>query len=114
MQPDRFFDQVFPALAKEHAALFGALRGTLAFIVKGRGWTVQLGDHAQPVRRDADPSADLVLSFTPAAFDAFLRGTLDVPAALANHAIAHDGDLAVLPRFGQLLKKPDSWLSVRT
>lgn len=115
MTPQRFFDVAIPQLAKEHASLFAALSGTLAFIVRDIGtWTVQLGNTDAPVIEGAKADADLVLSFEASAFDAFIDGSLDLQDALNKAQIAHDGDLAVLTRFSRLLQSPASLIDTRS
>lgn len=113
MDAARFFEVAIPEMAQRRAALFGHLRGSLAFIIRGQGgWTVHLGAKV-PVTPEADPKADLVLSFTPEAFDGFVDGSLDLERAMAEHQLAHEGDLGALTRFSSLLSADTNPLSVR-
>ena len=106
MDAKRFFDVAVPQLAAEHAGLFAALHGRIAFVIQGVGeWTVQLGSDHAPVLPGAARDADLVLSFHRGAFADFIAGTLDLNSAVARGEIAYDGDLSAVTRFGRLLQQ---------
>jgi len=106
MDTQRFFDVALPELAAEHAGVFAALHGRIAFIVKDTGaWTVQLGTPDAPVVSGAARDADLVLSFHRGAFVDFIQSTLDIQTAVAEGEVAYDGDLTALTRLGRLLQQ---------
>jgi hypothetical protein len=99
-----FFEEAIPALARERPEVFGAARGRVCVREKGgRSWTVALGDADVPVTTAGDVDAELVLSFTAGALEAFVGGTLDVEEAVAQGEVAYDGDIELLVKLGYLL-----------
>ncbi len=99
-----FFERRLPLLAaSEVRALLGS-RGSLAFQIGRDAWSFSFGD-PEPVRRGALADADLHLTFSSAAFEAFIEGTLDVGAAVGRGEIRAQGELPLLERFGKLLQQ---------
>ena len=76
-------------------------------------WTLDLGNVDAPVASDVTPDADLVLSFTAAAFTEFLDGTLDIGERLSGGEIAFDGDVQLLEKFGWFMQSTRDLLTIR-
>lgn len=115
MDARRFFETALPHFVGENISAFLSMRGTIAFSVGDAGsWTVRLGHPSDVVRREFADDAGLKLWFQPAAFEAFLGGTLDVGASLDSGALAFSGDAGLFEKIGILLQPPTSMLGVRS
>lgn len=113
MTPREFFEEHLPRLARERAALFPALAGTLSVVVEREAWTLRLHHADQPVTRGGLPGADLALYLSAEAFAALAAGTLDVERAVTARAIGFQGDLRALEQLGRLLQGKGSSVDVR-
>ena len=101
----RFFGELLPKAVVHGAEKFLAQDGSIAIAVPPHGqWTVRFGSLTEPVRAGFDPAADLRAWFGPAAFGAFVQGTLDVERALSARRIRLAGDIKLLERLGFLLE----------
>jgi hypothetical protein len=109
MTAERFFFTLLPTLVHAQVAQFGGLSGRLSFHCAGDGYTVQLGNMAEPVVRGFDSRADVCVWFFGDAFERFVRG--EALAGKKDRVLK--GDPAVLQRFGALLQPAHSSLSVR-
>lgn len=103
MDAATFFESMLPAILEQRAALASVLRGSICFIVHGKGaWSVVLGPNAC-VSPELDLDADLVATFSIDTFERLLAGEpLDPdggePACLGNEDL--------LEKFGRLLVEP--------
>lgn len=115
MDAARFFEKALPQLIADNLEGFAALDGVVTFDVAGAGaWTLHLGRVEGPVEGGANEAADLTLSFDPAAFAAFIDGTLDVVRALDSGAITFRGEPELLARLGFLMRPKTNLLGVRS
>src|SRR5688572_16232751 len=107
MEPRRFFEVVLPHMVARSFLDFLQSQGRIAFDIRGGGqWTFTFGIE-EPVRRGCDPQAELRLTFTRRAFDAFLEGTLDTVVAVQKREVAATGtDFDLLEAFGRILRPP--------
>lgn len=105
--PKHFFEVALPHLVLASLHAFLERQGTLSFDVRGVGqWSFSFGCE-EPVREGLADDAELSLSFAPAAFDAFLDGSLDVVSAVRSGDITAAGtELELLEDFGRLLRPP--------
>jgi hypothetical protein len=100
-----FFEEALPALARDRPEVFaGSSARVCVRELGGRSWTVRFSDVNTPVVAGDDIDAELVISFSPEALEAFVGGTLDVTEAAANGAIGYDGDIELLTKLGYLLQ----------
>lgn len=99
-----FFERSLPLIAASEVRKLLGARGSLAFRIDREAWSFTFGD-PEPVREGALPDSDLHVSFTGAAFQAFLDGTLDVGDAVGRGEVRAHGDLSLLERFGLLLQQ---------
>lgn len=115
MNAARFFETAFPHFVAENFSAFLSMRGTIAFSIRDAGsWTVRLGRPKDAVRAEFAEDAELKLWFVPAAFEAFLDGSLDVGASLDSGDLTFTGDPGLLEKIGVLLQPPSSMLGVRS
>lgn len=114
MTPRVFFEEQLPRVARERAARFPALAGTLSVVVEHEAWTLRLHDVEQPVTRGGSPGADLALYLSAEAFAQLAAGTLDVERAVAARAVGFSGDLRALEQLGRLLQGAGTSVDVRT
>jgi hypothetical protein len=103
----RFFDKLLPALVLKQFDSFLEQEGCLSFDITGIGqWSFTFGTE-EPVAPGLDPQAGLKLTFTQAAFDQFIDGTLDVIAAVQKRDIVARGrEFILLENFGRILRPP--------
>lgn len=99
-----FFERRLPLLAASEARALLGSRGSLAFQVERDAWAFSFGD-PEPVRRGALADADLLLTFSSAAFEAFLDGSLQIEDAVGRGEIRAQGEISLLERFGKLLQQ---------
>jgi hypothetical protein len=109
MDATHFFSTALPALARSRPEVFLSTKARIAVLLREEGapllgWTITFGDIDHPIREGADQDAELVISFTIAAFQSFLEGGLDVTRATKEGAIAADGDVELFARLGYLLQ----------
>jgi hypothetical protein len=97
-----FFDRLLPAAMTQRGSALAAKEGAIGFIIPGAGeWILTLGGNAG-LQEGSPLDADLVLMFSPAAFDGLLKG--DVPKVGQGFAV--DGDIGLLETIGHLLSPP--------
>ncbi|MHB8875102.1 MAG: hypothetical protein ACYC8T_15560 [Myxococcaceae bacterium] len=103
----RFFEVVLPHLVVRDLHTYIQHQGALTFDIQGvGGWTFTFGSE-EPVRPGLVDDAELALTFTAAAFDAFLDGSLDVGAAVRAREVSATGrEFGLLEVFGRLLHPP--------
>ena len=82
-------------------------QGRIGFnIQQGGQWTFQFGNE-EPVKPGIDPMAELKLTFTRRAFDAFVSGTLDTVEAVETREVTAQGTaFELLEAFGRILRPP--------
>ena len=107
MEPRRFFEVALPSMVARSFVDFLQNQGRIGFDVRGAGhWTFVFGSE-EPVRRGIDPDAELKLTFTRKAFDAFIEGTLDTVDAVAKREVTALGtEFELLEAFGRVLRPP--------
>ncbi len=109
-----FFGRLLPRHIVDNVEKFAALQGCLAFYVRDQGkWSVRLGNLETPIEDGMAPDAELSLWFSAAAFEGFIKGTLNIAKALAQQDVAFEGDPTLLERFGFLLTASTSALGTR-
>ncbi len=91
-----WFDRVLPALLVQRFDDFLAVRGDIGFRVGDERWTLCFGDVERPVRRGGSRGTVLELRFSERAFEAFIAGTLDIPAARAGGELSAVGEVTLL------------------
>lgn len=103
----RFFQVVLPHLVLRSFDGFLERQGSIAFDIKDSGkWTFHFGSE-ECVSVGFKEDAELRLTFTRKAFEAFLDGTLDVVAAVqAREVTAKGRDFLLLEEFGRILRPP--------
>jgi hypothetical protein len=104
---EHFFSVVLPHLVVQSIIEFIEHEGTLCFDVHGVGqWSFTFGVE-EPIKRGVPEKADLALTFTRGSFEAFIGGSLDVPAAVKAKEITSVGTgFSVLESFARLLRPP--------
>jgi hypothetical protein len=82
-------------------------QGRISFDIKSGGqWTFRFGNE-EPVKSGLDPEAELKLTFSRKAFDAFVDGTLDTVEAVQKREVTAAGtDFDLLEAFGRILRPP--------
>ena len=107
MDPKRFFEVALPRMVARSFMDALQQQGSLSFDVKGGGqWTFSFGSEA-PVSRGLRPDAELKLTFTRRAFDAFLDGTLSTVDAVRRREVMAVGTaFELLEAFGRILRPP--------
>jgi hypothetical protein len=101
----RFFGVALPHRVVERLHLLFSYEGRIAFSIKDAGsWTLRFASD-EPVTPRFDRRAELQLHITREAFEAWLDGSLDVPAAVKSGAFKARGQLALLEAFGRLLSE---------
>lgn len=97
-----FFERLLPAAMAQRGSALAAKEGSVGFIIPGAGeWVLTLGG-AGGLMEATPIDADLVLMFSPTAFDGLLKG--DVPQLGQGFAV--DGDVGLLETIGHLLSPP--------
>lgn len=107
MDPKRFFEVALPSMVARSFMDFLENQGSIAFDVKGGGqWTFTFGSE-EPVNPGLKAGAELKLTFTRKAFDAFVEGTLDTVEAVSRREVVAAGtDFDLLEAFGRILRPP--------
>lgn len=107
MEPKRFFEVALPSMVARSFMDFLQSQGRISFDVRGGGqWTFTFGNE-EPVKAGIDPEAELRLTFTRKAFDAFVEGTLDTVAAVQTRQVTAAGtEFELLEAFGRILRPP--------
>ena len=107
MEPKRFFEVALPNMVARSFMDFLQNQGRISFDIKPGGqWTFVFGSE-EPVRRGLDIEAELKLTFTRRAFDAFVDGTLDTIVAVQKREVTAAGtDFELLETFGRILRPP--------
>jgi hypothetical protein len=107
MEPKRFFEVALPNMVARSFMDFLQNQGRISFDIKPGGqWTFVFGSE-EPVRRGLDLEAELKLTFTRRAFDAFVDGTLDTIVAVQKREVTAAGtDFELLETFGRILRPP--------
>jgi hypothetical protein len=107
MEPKRFFEVALPNMVARSFMDFLENQGRISFDIKGAGqWTFVFGSE-EPVQRGLDKAAELKLTFTRKAFDAFVEGTLDTVEAVQTKQVTAEGtDFDLLEAFGRILRPP--------
>jgi hypothetical protein len=107
MEPKRFFEVALPNMVARSFTDFLQSQGRISFDIKGSGqWTFVFGSE-EPVKRGIDRQAELRLTFTRKAFDAFVDGTLDTVEAVQKREVTAAGtDFELLEAFGRILRPP--------
>src|SRR4051794_20248900 len=91
MDPRRFFEVALPQMVARSFIDFVQSQGSIAFEVRGGGqWTFTFGSE-EPVKRGMKLDAELKLTFTRRAFDAFIEGTLDTVLAVQRREVMATG-----------------------
>src|SRR6187402_226024 len=103
MEPKRFFEVALPNMVARSFMDFLENQGRIAFDIKGGGqWTFVFGSE-EPVQQGLIKDAELKLTFTRRAFDAFIEGTLDTVAAVQKREVVAAGtDFDLLEAFGRI------------
>ncbi len=104
---NRFFQKLLPALVLKQFDTFIEQDGCISFDVAGVGqWSFTFGTE-EPVATGLDEEAGLKLTFTTAAFEKFIDGTLDVAAAVQKREVTARGrEFGLLENFGRILRPP--------
>jgi hypothetical protein len=107
MDPKRFFEIALPHMVARQFVEYIESEGAISFDVRNGGqWTFTFGVEA-PVQRGLKPDAQLKLTFTRRAFDAFIEGTLDtVRAVQMREVVAQGAGIELLELFGRILRPP--------
>jgi hypothetical protein len=107
MEPKRFFEVALPNMVARSFMDFLENEGRISFDIKGGGqWTFVFGSE-EPVQPGLDKQAELKLTFTRKAFDAFIDGTLDTLEAVQTKQVTAAGtDFDLLEAFGRILRPP--------
>src|SRR4051812_37010222 len=103
----RFFDKLLPGLVVQQFDSFLEQDGCISFDITGVGqWSFTFGTE-EPVAAGLAPDAGLKLTFTRAAFEKFIDGTLDVIAAVQKKEVTARGrEFILLENFGRILRPP--------
>jgi SCP-2 sterol transfer family len=112
---ERFFQVQLPTMVLQSFQDFLLQSGVIHFQIGDEAWTFVFGS-PEPVREGHVEEPDLELTFAPAAFAAFIDGSLDIVAAVRAGQISGGGDFELLEGFGRILRPPskDLWGDVTT
>ncbi len=115
MEPRRFFEVALPNMVARSFMDFLQNQGRISFDVRGGGqWTFVFGSE-EPVKPGFDREAELQLTFTRKAFDAFIDGTLDTVEAVQKREVTAAGTgFELLEAFGRILRPPTQDLGWNT
>ena len=102
-QAKTWFERQLPALLISRFDDFLAVQGDISFQVGDEAWTLTFADIDEPVRAGATPEAALRLVFTPAAFEAFVDGSLDPVGAISRGEVKASGDIELLSILATLM-----------
>jgi hypothetical protein len=107
VEPKRFFEVALPNMVARSFVDFLQNQGRISFDIRGVGqWTFIFGTE-EPVKSGLDPAAELRLTFTRRAFDAFVQGTLDPVEAVKRREVMASGQgFDLLEAFGRILRPP--------
>ena len=98
-----WFERTLPALLLSRFDDFLALQGAITFKVGNDAWSLDFSDVENPISKRAIPEAGLWLRFTPAAFEAFISGTLDPVVAIGSGVVKATGNLDLLAALATLM-----------
>lgn len=98
-----WFERQLPALLISRFDDFLAVQGDISFQVGDEAWTLTFADIDEPVRPGATPDAALRLAFTPAAFQAFVDGSLDPVGAIGRGEVKASGEIELLATLATLM-----------
>lgn len=98
-----WFEKTLPALLVSRFDDFLAVDGEISFTVGAQSWTLSFADVDEPVKAGAAKDATLKLQFSEAAFEKFIEGTLDVPAAVRGGDVKARGDLELFATLATLM-----------
>ncbi len=107
MDIQRFFAKALPEMVSKQFDTFLEQDGILSFDITGVGqWTFTFGIE-EPISPGLAEDAGLKLTFTQAAFEKLVDGTLDVLAAVQKREVSAKGrEFILLENFGRILRPP--------
>ncbi|HEY0881221.1 MAG TPA: SCP2 sterol-binding domain-containing protein [Archangium sp.] len=106
---EQFFQRQLPVLVLQSLHDFVLQEGLVHFVVGDDTWSFAFGAE-EPIQRGLVGDADLELRFSQSAFEQFLEGTLDAPAAVRAGEVSGSGDFTLLERFARILRPPSDTL----
>jgi hypothetical protein len=106
---ETFFERQLPTLVLQSLHDFVLQQGLVHFVAGGEQWSFAFGAE-EPIQRGLVGEADLELRFSQGAFEQFLEGTLDAPAAVRAGEVSGSGDFELLERFARILRPPSEAL----
>jgi hypothetical protein len=101
MTARRFFDEICPAVFRAREVALRTLGGRFLFLVRGEGaWLLDFGRASvEALWNGADVGADLAIRTDGETFTAMMKGTLDVPSAVAQSRISVAGNAGLFPNL---------------